>query len=133
MDPSQVNWLAVVVAALLSFLVGGLWYSVLFQRAWLRETGLDAERLREGAWKPFVVCLVGSVIGSANLAFFLGPSATTSFGAFAGFAAGLGWVATSIATTFAFERRSLKLTLIDASYHVVTLTLMGTLLGAWRK
>lgn len=131
MDPSQVSWIAVIAAALAAFAVGGLWYSpLLFHRVWLRETGLSEDALKAGAARPFIVCFAASLVMSVNLAFFLGPTATAGFGAAAGFAAGFGWVGMGMATTFAFERRSLKLTLVDAGYHVVTLTLMGTILGA---
>ena len=38
----EVNWIAIVAAAILSFLLGGLWYSpVLFGKAWQREVGAD--------------------------------------------------------------------------------------------
>jgi hypothetical protein len=131
MDPSKVNWLAVVAASFVSFAVGGLWYSpLLFHRVWLRESGLTSEETKRSPIRPLVTCFVAALVAATNLAFFLGPAATLSFGAFAGFAAGFGWVAASFATTYTFERRSTRLLAIDAGYHVVTLTLMGTLLDA---
>ncbi len=133
MDPSQINWLAVLVAAVSSFLVGGLWYSpVLFGKPRARLTGLGEEQLRGGTGRVFGGAFVCALIAAVNLAFFLGPTATFGFSAFAGFAAGLGWAATSLTTTFLFERRPAALIAIDASYHVVSLTLMGLILGAWR-
>src|SRR5690606_35620695 len=43
------NWLAVGLAALATFMLGGLWYSpALFARAWMRETGLSEEAARAG-------------------------------------------------------------------------------------
>jgi len=53
-------------------------------------------------------------------------------GATAGLMAGLFWVATAMGITYLFERKSLKLYLINAGYHVVTFTLMGLILGAWK-
>src|SRR4051812_47000535 len=45
----EISWLAVVVGAVASFLLGGLWYSpVLFGKAWQRETGLTDEQLKSG-------------------------------------------------------------------------------------
>ena len=39
---SNANWLAIAVAAVAYFMVGGLWYSkALFGRAWVRTTGFD--------------------------------------------------------------------------------------------
>ncbi len=132
MDPSQINWLAVLAAALSSFLLGGLWYSpLLFHRPWLAASGLDEAQLRRGTGRVFAGAFVCSLIAAVNLAFFLGAKATAGFGTFAGFAAGLGWVATGLTTTYLFERRPAKLTVIDAGYHVVSLTIMGAILGAW--
>jgi hypothetical protein len=49
-----------------------------------------------------------------------------------GFLAGFGCVATFIGTHYLFERRSLKLFLINAGYSIVALTIMGLIIGAWR-
>ena len=46
----EINWIAVVVAAVACFLLGGLWYSkALFGKAWQRETGLTDEILEDVA------------------------------------------------------------------------------------
>jgi hypothetical protein len=130
-DPSAINWLAVVAAALATFLVGGLWYSpVLFERPWRAAVGP-----METGNQPriFGLSFVAALIGAVNLAFFLsGPETTVAFGALAGALVGLGWLATGMATTYLFERRPLRLWLIDAGYHAVTFTLMGAIIGAWR-
>lgn len=128
-----IHWLAVLAAALSSFLVGGLWYSALFAKAWMRETGLTEEELRRRS--PAAVfggSLVCSLIAAVVLAMFLGPQADAVFGTIAGLLVGLGWVAPSLTTTFLFERRSPRLIAIDAGYHVAAYTLMGLILGAWR-
>ena len=45
----EVNWLAVLTAAISSFLLGGLWYSpALFFKAWQRSAGLTDEQLQKG-------------------------------------------------------------------------------------
>lgn len=131
MDLSQINFLAVGVAALSSFLIGGLWYSpILFANAWMRESGLTEEQLREKVGRTFAIAFVLSLVIAFNLAAFLGPEATWSWGMTAGVLAAV-WVAASLAVTFAFERRSAMLTLIDAGYHLVAYAVMGVILGAW--
>ena len=133
MDPASINWLAVLAAALSSFVLGGLWYSpLLFHRPWAAAVGLGEAQLRQGMGRVFGGAFACALIAAVNLAFFLGPKATAGFGTFAGFAAGLGWVATGLCVTFLFERRPGRLILIDAGYHVVSLTVMGAILGAWR-
>ncbi len=132
MDPSQINVLAVGVAALSSFLIGGLWYSpILFAKAWMREAGLTEEALRAGVARTFAVAFVMAVVIAVNLAFFLGPDAGLAWGATAGALAGVGWVMPSLATTFVFERRSLILIVIDGGYHAVAYTVMGAIIGGW--
>lgn len=132
MDPSNVNWLAVVVAAVLTFALGGLWYSpLLFGRAWQRLVGLEDARLKQHLARTFGGAAICAVIAATNLAFFLGKDATLGFGLGAGAATGVGWVSTAVTTTFLFERRPLSLVAIDAGYHAVAYTMMGALLGAW--
>jgi hypothetical protein len=115
----HINWLAVLTAAVSSFVLGGLWYSkALFGRAWMSANNLS---------------LVFAVVMAANLAAFLAePKTTASWGATAGFLAGFGWVALSIATIALFERRSWKYTLINGGYVTVSFVLMGAIIGAWR-
>lgn len=133
MDPSQVNWLAALVAATSSFFIGGLWYSpLLFAKPWARLNGLAEEDLGRGMAKVFAGAFVCQLVAAVNLAFFIGGHGDWTFGVFAGFAAGLGWVAMGLTTTYLFERRPFALLLIDVGYHVVALTVMGTILGLWR-
>jgi len=131
MDLSKVNYIAVLAAAVSSFLIGGLWYSpVLFARAWMRETGLSEERLREKVAQTFAGAFVLSLVVALNLAFFLGTNASLGWGAGAGALAGVGWAAASLATVFLFERRSVTLMVIDGGYLAVSYTAMGTIIAA---
>lgn len=135
MDMSTLNWPAILVAALSCFCLGGLWFSpILFGKAWQRANKLSDEELKKmNAAKIFGFSFVFAVVMSFNLAMFLNsPFTDASFGAMAGFLAGFGWVAMAMATTALFERRSWSYILINTSYHVVSLTIMGTILGAWR-
>jgi len=128
------NYAAVIAAAVITFAVGGLWYSpLLFARAWMQAADLDEARLKRGSLAAiFFWSFVCALVMAFNLAAFLGPKATPAFGAFAGLAAGLGWVAMSLGVVYLFERRPLRLWLIHAGYTVVSYTLMGALLGTWR-
>ena len=128
----SINYFAVLVAALSAFLIGGLWYSLLFAKPWMKENGFTDEQLRNSNMgKIFGGSFVFSLIISFVLVLFLGPERTAIFGASAGFMAGLFWVATAMGITYLFERKSLKLFLINAGYHVITFTVMGLILGAW--
>jgi hypothetical protein len=130
----QLNYWAVLVAALSTFFVGGLWYSpAVFGKAWMKENGFTEEGLKGGNMtKIFGLTFLLGVIAAINLAMFLGPEDRPAMGALWGFLAGFGWVATFIGTHYLFERKSFKLFLINAGYSIVALTLMGVILTAWK-
>lgn len=128
----NVNYLAVLAAAVSSFLIGGVWYSpVLFAAAWQREAGLTDEQVRAGAGKAFGGAFVLSLVVATNLGMFLGKHAGIAWGSGAGALAGIGWAAASLATVFLFERRSTMLIVIDGGYLAVSYTAMGAIIGAW--
>lgn len=134
MDAVQFNFAAVFVAALMSFAIGGLWYSpLLFARAWMREAGLTEAQVQAAPMgRVFGLAALASLVMAFNLAAFIGPKASLGFGLFAGAAAGVGWVAMSLGVIYLFEQRSLKLWLINGGYQVIAYTLMGGLIGVWK-
>lgn len=128
---ASVNLLAVFVAALSAFILGGVWYSpVMFVKPWMREVGLTEERRKSA--NMFIVmggAFVFSLAAAYVLAIFLGPSPGLERGAGWGFAAGLFWVAGSIGMHYLFELRSMTLFLINGGYSLAQFTLYGTVLG----
>ena len=58
----------------------------------------------------------------------MGPRPPVAFGLGAGFAAGAFWVASSFGVNYLFERKSLKLFLINGGYHTLQFTLIGLIL-----
>lgn len=134
MDISTLNWWAVLVAALANFMVGGVWYSVLFAKAWMKANGFTEETLKQGnTARIFGLSFLWSVVMSFNLAMFLNDKNTdTAWGAAAGFLAGFGWVAMALFIIGLFERRKTSWMLINGGYATVSLVVMGVILGAWR-
>ena len=130
----QLNYWAVLVAALSTFLIGGLWYSpAIFGKAWMRENGFTEESMKGGNMtKIFGLAFFLALIAAVNLAMFMGPENKPEMGAMWGFLAGFGWVATFVGMHYLFERKSFTLFLINAGYSVVSLTLMGVILAAWK-
>lgn len=126
---AEVTWWAVPVAAASMFVLGGLWYGWLLARPWQSLVGLDDDQVREASGRVFGVAALASLVICAVLALFIGASAGVTVGLSAGLLAGLGWLAPALVMTFAFERRPARLTLIDASYHVVAFGLAGAVLG----
>jgi hypothetical protein len=127
----DVNWIAVFLAALSAFVLGGLWYGPLFKNAWLRLNDKPKDAPMEGhPAKIFGGAFVFALISAAVFAMFLGPEPGLQFATSAGFAAGLGWVATSYGINYLFAGRKLGLWLIDGGYHTLQFTLYGAILGA---
>lgn len=128
----EVSWLAIVAATIATFVVGGVWYSpLLFAKAWQREAGVSDEQLQgRNMALVFGGAFALMFVAATVFAFFLGPNHGIAFGAATGLAAGLGWVASALGVVYLFERRSLKLWLINGGYDVVAFTVIGTVIGA---
>ena len=128
----DVNWLAVLAAAISAFLLGGLWYSpALFGKSWQRAAGLSDEQLKAGnPGKVFGGSFVLALVAAATFAMFLGKLPVGTATAY-GFCAGLTWVAASFGINYLFERRSFGLFLVNGGYHTLQFTLYGLILGLW--
>lgn len=139
MDFSEImgnlNFWAVLVAALSSFAIGSIWYSkLLFGKAWMKETGITEDDAKnKGLPMPviFGTAFVLILVGAFSLAMFIGPESNAAFGGFAGFMVGLIWIGFAFGVNYLYEMRSFKLFLINAGYNTVIFTLMGIILGAW--
>lgn len=126
----EINYFAVLVAALLSFAIGGLWYSpLLFGKMWLEEMKLKAEDIKQ---KPsvFILSFTFSVIAVFIVADLLGPNpelinALTISGLIGAL------VFLGLGITYQFSNRTLRHLLIDGGYHIVQFTMFGLILGSW--
>ncbi len=127
MEALHFHYPAVFSAAVISFVIGGLWYSpILFSRAWMKACGITEAQARSmNVAKVFGLALLANLVMAFNLSAFLGAKATLQFGLFAGLATGLGWVAMSLGVIYLFEQRPFKLWLINSGYQVLTYTVMG--------
>jgi hypothetical protein len=129
---ANVNWIAAFVAALSAFVVGALWYGPLFAKRWMRASGMSEERVRQGnPAKIFGTAFVLELVAAVVLAMFIGQEASIGFGAAAGLATGLFWVATAIGVVYLFEQRPLAHWAVNAGYQVVAFLVMGTIIGAF--
>lgn len=130
-----VNIWAVLVAAVVSFLVGGVWFSMAcFGKTWMREVKLTEDQIANANMKKvFGLAFVFTFIVAYCLATFIStPEVTGLTGAFYGFLAGFGWIFFAFAVNGLFEQKSWRYTLISGGYWVVVLTLMGAIIGFWR-
>lgn len=127
----DLNWLAVIAAAVSSFVLGGIWYGPLFKRAWCREAGIDPDAAPRHPARIFATAFGCSLLAALMFALFLGNEASAADGFGAGFVVGLFFVAMSFGINYAFAQRSLKMWMIDSGYHIAQFCLYGLILGAW--
>ncbi len=135
MNMQEINVVAVIAAALAAFVVGGLWYSpLLCGAAWMRANNFTEDQVRSfRKSRMFGWSIPLLLIMAMNLAIFLADDQTDwIWGMTAGALAGVGWVATALAVVALFENKTWTYIFINAGYNIVTFTLMGLIIGAWR-
>jgi hypothetical protein len=130
----EVNWIAIILAAASSLLVGFAWYSpALFNKAWMREVGMTDEKAKTGNMALiFGGAFALALVQCFCLAMFFGSEMRWQQTTFYGFLTGLGWVATAFGVQYLFERRTWTLALINGGYNIVVFTVYGLILGLVR-
>lgn len=134
MENFYINHIAVLVCAVMSLLIGGLWWSpLLFARSWQAENGLTDEQLAKANMpKTFGLTFLLAYLMSYNLAFFLAaPGTTWQWGIAAGLLTAI-WVVGMFTVIALFEQRSFKYIAINCGYMVVYFAVIGFILGIWR-
>lgn len=126
-----VDWIAVLVATVVAFVLGGLWYSpALFAKPWQRDTGLSDEQLDAASkGRIFGGSFILIFIGATVFSLFLGPDPALGFAVGAGAAAGITWVAFSFGVNYLFELKPIRLFFINGGYHAIQFTLFGVVFG----
>jgi hypothetical protein len=142
-----VNWLAILVAAIVIFILGGLWYSpMLFSKKWMalqNKTEEQAQAEMASANMPlmyvsaFITALITAVVMAHILSHLVaGPDygihAGAAHGAMFGFLCWLGFAAPSSYATALFSGKPKQLWLIDSTYNLVSFGLAGAILAVWR-
>ena len=130
---SDVNLLAVLIAALAAFIIGYFWYGPIFGKAWMKELGLSDKGKPEHAGKSIAQGALNMLITAYVLGLLLVLIAPSSLGdalAF-GVAAWLGLKATTEASSVIWEKRTLKLFLINQVYELFAVLIMVTIFMSW--
>lgn len=138
-----VNYSAVLGAAVLSIILGSLWYGPLFGKTWIALMGWSKADIEKGkANKASMMRSYGiQVVGSLFMAFvlshalvfakaYLGTSGVSA-GVQTGFWNWLGFIVPVTLTSVLWEGKPWKLWLLNSGYHLVALISMGILLALW--
>ena len=122
-----VSLVATLVATLLGFALGALWYGPLFGKPWMAAVGISRDQLQAGfnPVKTYGVTFVLGFIAAWMFGLYVGEHPGVRFAVVLGGGIGVCWVATSLATNYLFERRNARLILINGGYHTVRFMLTG--------
>jgi len=131
-----INWLAIIVAAIVRLAVGTIWYSpVAFVKPWQHLTGVTPESMRKGLGRAVAIDAVLSLIMSFILLHAVMYATALQPTIWTGVAVGvLNWLGFVLAThlpLWAYENRPLKLITIGTGSNLVSMILMGALFGFW--
>jgi hypothetical protein len=132
----EINWIAVLVAAISYFALGALWYSFLFQKKWIEYTGVNVND--ENAKKGMVAIMFGSfimmLITCIGLAIFSDYMVldTWQYGVKLGVLTGVGFAFTSMAINMLYEKRPTGLYFINGGYQLVGNIIAAIIICAWQ-
>ncbi|MGD0891105.1 MAG: DUF1761 domain-containing protein [Terracidiphilus sp.] len=130
----HVNHLAILVAALIQWVLGAFWYSVAFGKLWRSLVGQKNGSTASSAAVAMISSFIGGLFTSFILAHVILWSEATNFpwGSFIGFMCWLGFVAPLLFAQTLFEKRSYLLFAINVSYWLFVFVITGGLLAQWQ-
>jgi hypothetical protein len=127
----SINIVAVLVASLATFLIGGIWYSpLMFLNAWLKDMGISESKPGHPV-KVFGLAFIYSVVACAVLSTFIEVGSGVIEGALLGLKVGIGFVLCSFGVNYQFANRSFRVLAIDGGYHSIQFIVFGAILGGW--
>lgn len=134
----EVNYLAVLVSAVVGFVIGMLWYSpLLFGNIWVKLIGMSKEDLekakKKGMAKTMLIAIISVLVMSFVLAHFvdIAGASTVTEGIQAGFLIWLGFIATVMLNSVLWENKPFRLYVLNIAHYFVVLIVMGAILAVW--
>ncbi len=125
---ANANILAILIAALAGFLIGGVWYGPLFGRVWQREVGISTEEMgRTNPVKLFGLTFLFSILSALFLGHLLASTGVTKSFVVMMISVGVaaGFIVPALGTNYLFGRKSGTLFAIDAGYWITFYAAMG--------
>ncbi len=132
----KTNFAAVFIAAIAYWLLGAVWYGVLFSKPWMALENISIEQAK--SMNPvlhYVITFVLNLLIAYALAqICIWRNANTAGrGASVGVLLWIGFVGPITYTTYMYEMRPKELFAINQFYPLAGLVLMGAIIGAWTK
>ncbi|VTS22063.1 membrane protein [Streptococcus porcinus] len=113
-----------IVAGIINFMIGGLWYGLLFQKPWIQAQGINPEDIGkngDGKKEMIMTLIVEVIISIITILFLSAINAATPINALI---IGLITILSGLKNYF-FEQRPVKLILINESYKLVAFIIIG--------
>jgi len=135
MQFAGLNYLAVMLAAIASFMFGWLWYGVLFSKQWLDAVGKSADEVKgqPPSPMPFAIAFIAQFIMAwilASVIAYIAPGQVTlRTGVITAAFMWLGFVITSLSVNYAFQGAKPALTVSDGGHWLGVLLLQGAIIG----
>lgn len=139
MEQPKIHYPAVLVAGLIQFFVGWLWYGMLFMNPWVEATGVPMDAAQTMSGGQMAMMYVGSLVAFLVVYYIMAhfvsytKSTTAKQGMQTAFWLWLGFVATTILVNIIYTMKPFSLWLIDGGYWLVSMLAGGALLAVWRK
>lgn len=136
-DTTGINWLAVLAADVAGFILGGIWFGVLFTKAWVAAYGFteaEVQASKKNTARNFLTYLVMGFVICLALAMLFRALNVTEINAAVQTAAfcGVGFVATVLLMQVMSGGRKIAAWFIDGLYYVLWFILAGVILAAMK-
>jgi surface polysaccharide O-acyltransferase-like enzyme len=132
----KTNYAAVFIAAIAYWLLGAVWYGVLFSKPWMALENISIEQAKSlNPVLPYVITFILNLLIAYALAqICIWRNANTAGrGASVGVLLWIGFVGPITYTTYMYEMRPKELFAINEFFPLAGLVLMGAIIGAWTK
>ncbi|MDP2116729.1 MAG: DUF1761 domain-containing protein [Brevundimonas sp.] len=128
---AKLNWLGIIVATVVAFFIGFLWYGLIFAEQWIALTGV-ADEGGDPAW--MMLGLVQTLVTMIGLGWFIARDGATGWmgGLKIGLVAGIAFALMTSAYGFIYQTAPLGLLPIDWSHLLVVYAVGGALIGGLR-
>jgi hypothetical protein len=128
----EINWLAALVAGIVGFFPGAVWYSpLMFLKPWQADAGITGHGGDMAMPMRLGLGLLMSLVAALLFAVLVGPDPTLFYSVKVGLVVGVGFITTAFAIQYLFEGKTLRLTLINGGYHTVQFLIYGLIIGLW--
>lgn len=132
----RLNYLAILVSALVYFALQGVWFTV-FMKEWLAGIDKTSEELQQQGSSvvlAYAVGFLGALVMATTISWFtqMTGKQTVIRGVLVGIIAWIGFVLTTWSAEYAFEGKGMRILAVNTGSCLIGMVLMGGIQGAWK-